>query len=175
MEWQEIDIFGVKHRVAGHADDVAFVNLKDAVGQHRTLAALSAAILRPDSQACDVGANLGLTSLIIAKHVPAGTVYAFEPGKRTCACLSATIAASGFQNISITDQAVGATSDQVLLHAWENFSAGKHIVTTQHVNKGALPTDPVRMNTLDSFLVSAGQARLILSKLIQKVLNLKWL
>jgi FkbM family methyltransferase len=165
MEWQEVDIFGTRHRVAGHSDDKTFLNLKDAVGQHRTLAELSAAILSPDSQACDVGANLGLTSLIIAKHVPAGKVYAFEPGKRTCSCLSATIAASGYQNVSITGQAVGAVSDQVFLHAGENFSAGKHVVTNQHVSNGALPTDSVRMNTLDSFLASAGAEKIDLIKI----------
>jgi hypothetical protein len=63
------------------------------------------------------------------------------------------------------DQAVGAVSDQVFLHAGENFSAGKHIVTNQQVSKGASPTDPVQMITLDSFLASAGAGKIDLIKI----------
>ena len=60
MDWQEVDVFGTRHRVAGHPDDVAFRNLKEGVQQQTTLAALCAAILSPSSEACDLGANLGL-------------------------------------------------------------------------------------------------------------------
>lgn len=165
MDWQEFDVFGTRHRVAGYPDDISFVNLKEGLAQQATLAELCAAILSPTSEACDVGANLGLSSLVMAKHVPAGKVYAFEPAKRTCACLSATIAASGFRNVSITDQAVGALAEQVFLHAGETFSAGKHIVTNRHISNGAAPTDPVQMITLDSALEAAGAGKIDLIKI----------
>lgn len=165
MEWQEVDVFGARHRVAGHPDDVAFRNLKEGVQQQTTLSALCAAILSPSSEACDIGANLGLSSLVIARHVPGGKVYAFEPGQRTSACLNATMAASGFQNVIITEQAVGAVTDQVFLHAGESFSAGKHIVTKRHISNGASPTDPVQMITLDSSLEAAGGGKIDLIKI----------
>lgn len=165
MEWQDVDVFGARHRVAGHPNDAAFLNLKEGVRQQTTLAALCAAILSPSSEACDIGANLGLSSLVIAKHVPAGKVYAFEPGKRASACLAATMAASGFHHVRVSELAVGAVSDQALLHAGETFSAGKHIVTKEHISEGASPADPVQMVTLDSFLATAEPGKIDLIKI----------
>ena len=165
MEWQELDVFGVRHRIAGHSEDTSFLNLKEGLRQQTTLAELCAAILSPASEACDIGANLGLSSLIMAKHVPAGKIYAFEPGKRTYACLAATMAASGFHNVRIADEAVGAISVEAFLHAGETFSAGKHIVTNRHISGGASPTDPVQMVKLDSYLEAAGAGKIDLIKI----------
>ena len=75
------------------------------------------------------------------------------------------MAASVFQNVTITEQAVGAVTDQAFLHAGENFSAGKHIVTKRQISNGASPTDPLQMITLDSSLEAAGAGKIDLIKI----------
>lgn len=165
MEWQELDVHGRQVRIAGHAEDKAFPNLKGDLKGLAPLAALASAVLQPHSLTCDIGANLGLSTLVLTGQVPDGRVFAFEPEPKTNAYLKAPIAASGLDNVTIVQKALGAVVGQVFLHSGENFSAGSHIVTKRHVSSGALPTDAVQMTTLDAFLEAASAGRIDLIKI----------
>ncbi len=165
MDWQELEVFGAQYRVAGQSDDKSFLNLKEDLRNHQTLNALCDSVLSPASEVCDIGANLGLSSLVMAKHVPGGRVYAFEPGQPTHACLSATIAAAGLGHVTVAETAVGAVEQEAWLHPGEGFSAGSHIVTNRHISNGVLPTGRVRMTTLDSFLETAKGGKIDLIKI----------
>jgi FkbM family methyltransferase len=165
MEWQEVDLFGRYFRVAGHPDDEAFFKLKSVVSAHKGLAALAGAVLTPNSNVCDIGANLGVTSLMLAGQVPHGRVYAFEPSPKTAACLRATVAASGLNNIDTIEAAIGAGQERVSLHVADTFSAGTHIVTQRHLSCGAMASATVEMNTLDFFLQSKDAGKIDLIKI----------
>ena len=59
-------------------------------------------LLRPDAVACDIGANIGLFSLWLARQaVPKGHVYAFEAAPDTFKTLQDTISLNNITNVSL--------------------------------------------------------------------------
>ena len=59
-------------------------------------------LVPPDAVVCDVGANIGLFSLWLARHcVPRGTVHAFEPAPETVATLRDTISINDARNVCV--------------------------------------------------------------------------
>lgn len=63
-------------------------------------------IIDPDGVFFDVGANYGLYSLSAAKLSPRGKVWSYEPAASTAACLTRSIEANGFGNVTLMRQAV---------------------------------------------------------------------
>lgn len=67
--------------------------------------------LKPGQTALDLGANIGIYSLLFARAVgPAGLVYSFEPGPKSIALLKKNIAVSQYQNIRPENCAVSDAS-----------------------------------------------------------------
>ena len=66
---------------------------------------------RPGMIAYDLGANVGVFSLLFARLVgPQGAVYAFEPEPNNYACLAATIQRNGLTHVHPSARAVGRVS-----------------------------------------------------------------
>src|SRR3989338_8733486 len=64
-------------------------------------------VLKPGMTFVDVGANIGLFSLMAARQVgPTGKVYAFEPGADNCTLLRKNIEQNGYRNVTIVEKAV---------------------------------------------------------------------
>jgi FkbM family methyltransferase len=64
-------------------------------------------ILEPGMKAIDVGANIGVTSIAIAKQVGAkGNLYAFEPHPRYFAILKENLASNRLSNVSAFEVAL---------------------------------------------------------------------
>lgn len=55
--------------------------------------------LRADDICCDVGANLGYYTVLMAKMVPQGKVYAFEPDPFSHALLQLNVQLNGLKNV----------------------------------------------------------------------------
>ena len=67
--------------------------------------------IRQGANVIDIGANVGLITLLLAKIVgPAGTVIAFEPGPVSFAILKLNILINGCKNIVPINKAVSSTS-----------------------------------------------------------------
>lgn len=65
----------------------------------------------------DLGANIGLYTLLFAKYVgPAGKVIAFEPGPLSSSLLRANIWMNGYQNVKIEQAVVADKSGTMDLH-----------------------------------------------------------
>jgi FkbM family methyltransferase len=64
----------------------------------------------------DVGANVGLYSLLAATVNPQSTIYAFEPTDSIQAEFNANLRLNGIQNVQVEPFAVGATSAHGFLH-----------------------------------------------------------
>ena len=63
--------------------------------------------IRPGNRVLDLGANVGLFTLLFARCVgPSGMVYAFEPGPLSTALLTANVILNGYQNVIIERAAV---------------------------------------------------------------------
>src|SRR5208283_897383 len=75
-----------------------------------------AALARPGMTVLDIGANLGLYSLLLARSVgPSGRVIAFEPDPDLCALLRANCAANGLANVEAHNMALGAAPGRMIL------------------------------------------------------------
>jgi FkbM family methyltransferase len=67
--------------------------------------------LRPDSVFYDLGANIGLFTLLAARCVgPAGKVFSFEPDPAAAARLRRNIARNGFANVTVVEAGVWSSS-----------------------------------------------------------------
>lgn len=66
-----------------------------------------AAFLKPDSIVLDVGANIGTHTVALAKLVPQGKVFAFEPQKRLSNMLETNVFFNKLGNVFLSAAAVG--------------------------------------------------------------------
>ena len=67
--------------------------------------------LKEGMHVIDIGANVGLMTLLLAKLVgPAGTVTSFEPGPVSFALLKLNTLINGYKNITLVEKAVSAAS-----------------------------------------------------------------
>ena len=114
------DVFG--HRMYANPDDLGLPlwPLKGAPLQEQgdEIRALQRH-LRPGQVAVDVGANVGLLTLLLARQVgPGGRVIAFEPGPLAFGLLSANIAINSDRNVEAVRAAVMDYSGWVELHLY---------------------------------------------------------
>ena len=73
--------------------------------------------LRPGDTCVDVGANVGWFTAIAARTVgPSGKVIAVEPTPATVVMLRSTVAANGFQNVTVLAAAAAAKPGVLKLH-----------------------------------------------------------
>lgn len=63
--------------------------------------------LRPESVVLDVGAYIGQYTLLAAKYVSAGHVFAFEPHPESCQRLNVHVDRNRLANVTVVPQAVG--------------------------------------------------------------------
>lgn len=68
-----------------------------------------------DDSFVDIGANIGVFSLVAARRLQRGTVYAFEPNPRTYRRLEESIAINNATNIRPLNAAVGTADGSMLL------------------------------------------------------------
>lgn len=67
--------------------------------------------LRPGDTVIDIGANVGLMTLLLAKVVgPTGSVIAFEPGPTSFAILKLNTLINNYKNVTLVNKAVSSAS-----------------------------------------------------------------
>lgn len=116
------------------------VPVNDAVGRciyytgdyDRKITWLCRKLLRPGDTALDIGANLGVVSLAMAKFVgPKGSVHAFEPNPNLHGFLEASADKCGYANLTLHKVALGSEPSQLDLHIPpSNFGAGSFVNRT---------------------------------------------
>lgn len=109
--------------------------------------------VRGDGVALDVGANIGLTSVLLARCGP-GPVYAFEPHPATFGYLEKTIAANGLTNVTPVNLALGAEAETLPFFVDEDSSAS-HVVSPQNDGRDGSITVPI--STVDAFAADLGR------------------
>jgi FkbM family methyltransferase len=92
------------------------VHLDDYVGRaaffvgdlDRKVSALVDRVVKPGDTVLDIGANIGLVTLRLAKRVgPTGTVHAFEPSPSIAARLRASLLVNSINNVRVHELALG--------------------------------------------------------------------
>ena len=135
----------------GAADDPYFQDLGAHAAGLDGLAALIAARVPRASTVVDVGANIGLSTILLARS--AQRVIAFEPSPTNLGYLRRNLASNGIANVEVVAAAVSDRPGTLRFHE-ARFGAGSHVVAEGHVQGGAIPAINVPAVTLDDALIS---------------------
>ena len=108
-------------------------------------------LVSPGDIACDIGANIGIITLLLSKLVGEhGKVYAFEPNPDCCEALNAALIHNRITNVEAHRFALGAVDEErELLIPSKNAGAGSFTRPTDGSEGRALP---VSVRTLDQFV-----------------------
>jgi FkbM family methyltransferase len=115
----------------------------------------------------DVGANVGLYSLLAASTNPAAEIHAFEPTAAVIEVLRSNIALNGFRNITANNCGIGKDSGEGFLRecrGMDDTNEGMNYIAHDSVHPEA--TDrPVAIVSLDDYCVANGIKRIDLLKM----------
>jgi len=163
--YRRVGIAGRRWRVAGDPDDTYFQWASAHAKGMAEIHAIAAAILPPDGVAMDIGANIGLSALVLGALLPAGRVVAVEPSPRTVQALRQTLALNRMAGrVAVEAVAVSAAAGEVRFHADAAHSAGSKIVFDGTMDGPALPAVTVPVTTLDALVAAHALPRLDLVK-----------
>jgi len=108
-------------------------------------------LVRPGMVVLDVGANMGLYSLLLAQLVgPAGRVVSFEPDPDLFSLLRGNCAANGATNVESHHLALGRRPERMLLHRPALNSGDTHLGSAGAA--GFRPPVEVDVASLDSLM-----------------------
>jgi len=88
-------------KITGSADDTGVIGTLEREGgaYEPHLMEFLAQVVEPSDVCLDVGANIGVMSLCLARLCPDGRVYAFEPGRASYAYLERNVADNALGNV----------------------------------------------------------------------------
>jgi FkbM family methyltransferase len=112
--------------------------------------------LKPNMTVVDVGANIGYFTLLAAKIVQRGHVYAFEPEETNFKLLSKSLSLNNLRNVDIYQKALSDREDQIKLYLSDATQPQSHSITPQ---KGTRSVN-VASTTLDAFWKSVGTPKI---------------
>jgi FkbM family methyltransferase len=125
-------------------------------------------LLAPNDVFLDVGANVGVMSLVASRWVgPGGRVYAFEPSDREARRLEAHIALNAASNITIVQAAVAAAGGEAVLRVADAPYAGLNTLGSRFAYDGIGTVREQRVSTvtLDDFVAGERLERVAVIKL----------
>ena len=104
-------------------------------------------LLKPGMRAVDIGANLGVYALTMAKLVArGGKVWAFEPTSECAAALRRSAEHNDFTNLQLVQMALSDQEGAAALHRHGNSELNSLVHTAE---AGTLETETVMVSTLD--------------------------
>lgn len=120
-------------------------------------------VVTPETVALDVGANLGVLSVVIGSLATRGRVLALEASTVAYAHLQKTLAANGVRNVTTAHLAVFRESGLTLhLNTSSAFLAGSHLTPDADAGGG---TEAVQTITLDDWVAQHALPRVDLVKM----------
>jgi FkbM family methyltransferase len=147
-------------QIAGRADDPYFANLKLSDSAHDFLRRYIADGAGPEAVIFDVGANIGLTSVLFAQC--AAAVYAFEPSKDAYPALQQTLRANNIRNCRTFPCALGAAQGRLRFCDDATSASASHLVDGGSLGSSTYEVD---VTTLDAVVAREQLQRLDLIKI----------
>jgi FkbM family methyltransferase len=123
-----ITIAGHDEQICGSPTDGYFEHLQGQANENAFLERVVSENLSSDATIFDVGANIGLTTAMLAKHAPNGTVTSFEPSPVAFRYLKGTVAANNLKNVKVVNVAIGSSEGEL------PFSDNPQSATASHLN-----------------------------------------
>ncbi len=124
-----------------------------------------ATFLKPGDVVLDIGANVGLFSLLTASCVgEKGRVYAFEPVKRVGEMFKENLRLNSFQNIELIEKGLSNSETELLINTSTSYDAWSTLanVNSSSESPNLDKQEPVALTTLDKWVA---QAELPLNKI----------
>jgi FkbM family methyltransferase len=120
---------GQSFSITGNESDAGIVGELERSGgfYQRDLAELLRGRLAADAVVADVGAHIGVVTVLLAGLCPKGHVYAFEPVAENHAHLTANIAANRLDNVTVQRAAVFDTDGEISLEYDAGYPGGSHV------------------------------------------------
>lgn len=146
MQAKSVKLGGVLTVLEGAVDDPYFQAIEGQAAALDGLAALIERQIPRSSTVIDVGANIGLSTILLARMTE--RVIAFEPSPPNVAFLRRNLERNGISNVEVHAAAVSDRPGTLRFHVAQ-FGAGSHVVAAGHVSSGAIPTVDVPAVTLD--------------------------
>jgi FkbM family methyltransferase len=154
-------------RIAIDGDDyIGWSIIQDGAYEPQSLALAMRLLAEAPGPFVDVGANVGLFTLVAAA-IPGTTVVAIEPDCENCARLRGNVRLNGFGNVKIFNGAVGSRTGIAVIAARSANNAGSRFTLSAAIGTPVSDHDWVPLLTLDQVLTSllAGKKRPVLMKL----------
>ena len=120
------------------------------------LTALIKKVLKPGMTLVDVGANIGYFTLLAAKIVEDGHVYAFEPEQTNFDLLSKSVSVNDLPNVDIYQKAICDKDGQIRLYLSDPAQPQSHSITFEEGKRSI----NVASTSLDSFWKSVGKPKI---------------
>jgi FkbM family methyltransferase len=121
-----------------------------------------------DGLILDVGANLGIFTILLAKRLPEKQIHAFEPNPTTFKAMRTNFVRNRCPHAHAHQVAIAAHDGQVSLFADPIHRATTHIMTEQASSDGTVGNTSAMVRvpclTLDSFLQTHGVKKIALLK-----------
>lgn len=137
-------------RFTGDPQDPYFQNLGGFLHDLPHIEAFVRKHLPGDAICLDVGANIGLTAILLSLLCPDGHVYAFEALPKNQELLRTNLRLNGIGNCTVIASAVGADAGRL---DFKDSGAGSHVVTDAHLDRGNRATTSVPVATLDAIVL----------------------
>lgn len=120
---------GQAFSITGSESDTGSVGELERSGglYQRDLAALLQARLSLDAVVADVGANIGVVSVLLSGLCPEGHVYAFEPVAENYAHLAANVAVNALENVTAEQVALFDIDGEIEVEYDAVYPGGSHV------------------------------------------------
>ena len=144
---------GVPTVLEGAAADPYFQAAEHHAAMLGSLAALVTRHVPRTAPVIDVGANIGLSTILLARLT--GHVTAYEPSPPNAAFLRRNLARNGIANVTVKEAAASSAPGTVSFHVAQ-YGAGSHVVAAGHVAGERIGTVEVPAVTLDDAELPSG-------------------
>jgi FkbM family methyltransferase len=135
-------------RIEGDPDDTSVMAVLSATQAYEPhVVRFLRHVVTRDSVVLDVGANIGVHTVVAALLCPDGHVYAFEPGSHHRTFLERNVERNGLRNVTVVPAPLMDAAVPVVLNMPATFQAGAWIST--EAREGV--TEPTVATTLDAW------------------------
>lgn len=142
-EFRALTILERPLTLVGDPKDFYFQSMSADIPDYAAFANYLRQYLKPDAICFDVGANIGVTTLLLAALCTKGHVYAFEPGRVNARWLRRNIEVNRLTNCTVVESAVGSTEGKLSFRENRSWSFVS--------NHPADSSNEVPVTTLDAF------------------------
>ena len=148
---KDVEFAGTQFKVCGPEKDAYFSELYNHMIGNTFFHKVLTNYVRPGSTVIDVGANIGVTTAMMAKIIPGARIIAIEPGPFALECLRETMTANKITEVTALDVCISDhCAPSIKLHESGGNLSASHIIAADHPTIGSESGTSVKVKTLDS-------------------------